>query len=295
MLATILFSASVLTVANPTTYSYVGPSTPDASLPIIIIHSPLNDTNYSATSVAYSITIEKPSSWSTYDPINGEIFDVEYYLDNNPKVIIADLTSNEQDIESIQPFNFQGALNTLSDGNHTFEICVDGVSYYQDPEQIKGIPSDYYVNNNSTVNFTINPAFAPSSSKPSVSITYPTNNSVVNAAMGAVIIQWQYATNSTFSWVGYSLNDNANVTVTGTDHVFFIENEGYYTFSLYANETADNWANPQTVAYRVHVIGDAIPENSGYDIIAIALILTVIVLFALLVVVAFKRHRKTAT
>jgi hypothetical protein len=139
--------------------------------------------------------------------------------------------------------------------------------------------------------FTAKPAIAQYNSAPSVSIVYPTNGTVVDANMGEVSIHWQYPANTTFSWVGYSLNGGGNVTVTGNDYLADIENEGDYTFTLYANDTTGNWATPQTVNYHVNLIGDAIQEN---PIVPIALILAVIILFALAVLLAYKRHLKTS-
>jgi len=140
---------------------------------------------------------------------------------------------------------------------------------------------------------TIKPVIAQYNT-PSISIVYPTNGTVVNANMGTVGIQWQYPANSTFSWVGYNLNGGGNVTVTGTDYLFDIENNGDYTFTLYANDTAGNWATPQSVTYHVHVIGDALSVNTITVAADTALTLAVIILFALAIFVAYRRHRKTA-
>jgi hypothetical protein len=139
---------------------------------------------------------------------------------------------------------------------------------------------------------TIKPVIAQYKT-PSISIVYPTNGTILNANMGTVDIQWQYPTNSSFSWVGYNLNGEGNVTVTGTDNLFDIENNGDYTFTLYANDTAGNWAPPQTVTYHVHVIGDALPANTIVVRADIALTLAAIILLALAVFVAYRRHRKT--
>ncbi len=138
---------------------------------------------------------------------------------------------------------------------------------------------------------TIKPVIAQNNT-PSISIVYPTNGTIVNANMGMVDIRWQYSANSTFSWVGYNLNGGGNVTVTGKDHLYDIENEGDYTFTLYANDTAGNWAPLQTVTYHVHVIGDALPVNMTGVIAAIALTLAVIILLALALFVIYRSHRK---
>jgi hypothetical protein len=112
--------------------------------------------------------------------------------------------------------------------------------------------------------------------------------------MGTVDIQWQYPVNSSFSWVGYNLNGGGNITVTETDHLFDIENTGDYSFTLYANDTAGNWATPQTVTYHVHVIGDALPPNTIVVRADIALTLAVIILLALAIFLPYRRYRKTA-
>jgi hypothetical protein len=138
--------------------------------------------------------------------------------------------------------------------------------------------------------FTAKPSIAQYNSAPSVSIVYPTNGTVVDANMGMVSIRWQYPMNTTFSWVGYSLNGAGNITVTGEDQLGDIENNGDYTVTLYANDTTGNWSTPQTVNYHVNVIGDAIQEN---PIVPIAVVLVVIILFALAVLVAYRRHQKT--
>ena len=80
--------------------------------------------------------------------------------------------------------------------------------------------------------------------------------------------------------------------MTGKNETDYIENNGDYTFTLYANDTAGNWASPQTVAFHVRILGDAIPENPVAVIVGIAIILAVIISFALAVLVAYRRHRK---
>jgi hypothetical protein len=139
----------------------------------------------------------------------------------------------------------------------------------------------------------IKPAMtAQNSPAPAITIVHPTNGSVVDAPMGGFSVSWQYSANSTFSWIGCSLNGGGNTTVTGKNEMFYIENNGDYAFTLYANDTAGNWATPQTVTFQVHILGDALPINWGAVVAIVGLILTVIVLFALAVIVAYRRHGK---
>jgi uncharacterized membrane protein YhdT len=72
-----------------------------------------------------------------------------------------------------------------------------------------------------------------------------------------------YQTNDTISWAGYSINGGGNVTCTGnvTDNSAYIAggnqfDYGHPTLTLYANDTAGNWAIPQTVTYTVYFYPD---------------------------------------
>ncbi len=106
-------------------------------------------------------------------------------------------------------------------------------------------------------------ASAQSNTAPAISILYPTSNTVFNVSIEGVSYQIIYETNSTLSWVGYSLNGGNNVTVSGNstwelgpEHIF---RSGYNTLTLYANDTAGNWATPQTVTYFVEFYADVAP------------------------------------
>jgi hypothetical protein len=105
---------------------------------------------------------------------------------------------------------------------------------------------------------------------PSVSILYPTDNTVFNVSIGGIYFQLLYQTNDTLSWVGYSINGGANVTCTGnvTDNTAYIKN-GYQfdfehpTLTLYANDTAGEWAIPQIVTYTVYFYPDTTSAPSS--------------------------------
>lgn len=155
----ILISFCGVVKANPTTTNYTGPSTPDTSLPKIDIILPENNTVFNQTDISYSIVIIKPASWFNYGPWNGQIFSVTYSLDNGAETTIAmkEFDSYES-LTSKEPVKLQGTLTGLTDGNHTFQVLLFGVSYYQDPNQMKGVPSNYYIRNNVSANFAINTA-----------------------------------------------------------------------------------------------------------------------------------------
>ncbi|HKM59989.1 MAG TPA: hypothetical protein VJY36_03870 [Candidatus Bathyarchaeia archaeon] len=110
---------------------------------------------------------------------------------------------------------------------------------------------------------TAKPTSAQNNTNPSISILYPTDSTVFNVSIEGVYLQLLYQTNDTISWAGYSINGGANVTCTGnvTDNSAYIKDDyqfdfGHPTLTLYANDTAGNWAFPQTVTYTVYFYPD---------------------------------------
>ncbi len=99
---------------------------------------------------------------------------------------------------------------------------------------------------------------------PIVSILSPKNNSFFNVSIGGVGYQLQYETNGALSWVGYSLDGAANVTVAGNGTFVheFVSSNGYHAITVYANDTSGNWAIPQTVTYLVNFFPDYTPNPS---------------------------------
>jgi len=106
------------------------------------------------------------------------------------------------------------------------------------------------------------PALPSPTQQPTISILYPQNNSVFNAyTPEGVNYELLYQTNSTLSWVGYSLDSANNVTVAGnTTNVNDFDPSYCQSLTVYANDTSGNWATPQTVTFRVnHLLNDSTP------------------------------------
>jgi len=59
-----------------------------------------------------------------------------------------------------------------------------------------------------------------------------------------------FKTNALLSWVGYSLDGGSNITAPGNRTRIEIPKDSR-NLTLYANDTAGNWAVPQTVYYEI--------------------------------------------
>lgn len=122
---------------------------------------------------------------------------------------------------------------------------------------------------------------AQSTPAPEIKILYPTNGTYFNVSMGVLSFQLKYATNNTLSWLGYSVDGVQNRTAYGewynivqrildTEGNFNVwvygvfENDGNHNLTLYANDTAGDWATPQTITYFVNInAGTTFPPTTS--------------------------------
>ena len=58
-----------------------------------------------------------------------------------------------------------------------------------------------------------------------------------------------FAVNESTSWMGYSLDDEANVTLSGNTTLFL--NEGLHRIVLYGNDTAGNMVSSETIFFTI--------------------------------------------
>ena len=174
---------------------------------------------------------------------------------------------------------------------------------------------------------------AQSTPVPEIKILYPANGTFFNISMGVVSFQLKYATNNTLSWLGYSVDGGQNRTAYGEWYdleqrlydmegnpsvwVYGVfENDGNHNLTLYANNTAGDWATPQTVTYLVNINADTAfppttsnplqspslsptstptlsPRNTPYlDPIYYLIPLSMIVAVIILSLLLYRKHRK---
>ncbi len=100
--------------------------------------------------------------------------------------------------------------------------------------------------------------------QPEVSILSPSSDSFFNVSIEGVNYQLTYETNSSLSWVGYSIDGANNVTVTENyTWVHDFGSSGCHTLTVYANDTSGIWATPQTVTYLVNFYPDYAPTPTS--------------------------------
>jgi N-acetylneuraminic acid mutarotase len=107
---------------------------------------------------------------------------------------------------------------------------------------------------------------------PIVKIVTPENKTYIETKLAFNI-------NRVTSWVGYCLDNQANVTITGKELKFNALPDGQHSVLIYANDTLGNMGYSNTVYFSIDTIGPQIvillPKNQSYGSTDIQLTFTV--------------------
>jgi hypothetical protein len=131
----------------------------------------------------------------------------------------------------------------------------------------------------------------PANLPPSIQIISPENK---NYTVNDIILN--YTTSASTQWSGYSLDGNSNVTLAANSTLPQLSN-GFHNVTIYANDTYGNIGKSETINFIV-----TIPEPSKIEseslsptfiIISVTAAAVAVFLTVAIVVLFFKRHRKT--
>ena len=115
--------------------------------------------------------------------------------------------------------------------------------------------------------------FTVDSEAPSILLVSPTNTAYASTSVPLEFVVYEPA-----FWIGYSLDDQMNVTVEGNITLADLS-EGEHTITVYANDTAGHMGSSETVNFTVDSVPPTIqllsPENKTYDSTTIPLTFTV--------------------
>ncbi len=134
------------------------------------------------------------------------------------------------------------------------------------------------------------PPVTPDEAPPEIRIICPTNTTYNVTAGHTVEIPLIFESDGNLSWVGYSLDGGANVTASNGALIEIPV--GSVCLTVYANDTAGNWAAPQTVYYSVAWNGGTPPPEPFPWLPVAAAAVVVAALISVTVVVYLKKHRR---
>ncbi len=120
------------------------------------------------------------------------------------------------------------------------------------------------------VYFTIQ---APDTTPPLIWISSPENETYATTDIALTFTVGEAA-----SWIGYSLDGQANVTVAG-DTTLFGLSDGAHTITMFANDTAGNMGSSTTVYFTIDTVLPSIavlsPQNTTYTTGSVSLSFTI--------------------
>ena len=219
-----LYGMQLSNVAKANPFFYYTQVNPIAgSLPsTIIILNPQNSTTYYSNIVQIGFNVTHPSFPNGTD---CGIHYIDCRLDGSA------LPNYSYRVQAIYPYSYVQDSN-LSEGNHTLEISVEDAYF-------PGSMTIFYLWASSTVSFMVD------TTPPSI-----TNLSLENITYTSSNVQLNFTVNKTTSWLGYSLDNQGNVTIAGNTTLAGLSN-GSHSLLVYANDTAGNMGKSETVFFTI--------------------------------------------
>ena len=126
--------------------------------------------------------------------------------------------------------------------------------------------------------------------KPEILVVSPANTTYSAVYDPYVTISLTFEANTSLSWVGYSLDGASNVTAMN-ETLIEIPAESRMLL-LYANDTAGNWASPQSVFYEIAFnLGSVQEPFPVVPVVVAAAVVSVVIVSASLLVYLKKRSK----
>jgi len=275
-IAVLLFSTLIgvqlvnLTRANP--YVYVGevPPKPDTIPPMISIFYPKNNTAFNVNYFALTFNVSAPTGPTVNSPIVMAIYYKADWQQNNVSVYkyTSDPYSGRATNGRYTEYSSNLNLTGIPEGNHSIIVSASYHGWYipgNDPHTLS--MNGFSIGGSSSVNFTIDTI------SPNVSVL-----SVDNKTYGTSGVPLNFTVSEQTAWIGYSLDGQANVTITGNTTLSGLP-EGSHNLVIYAEDTGGNTGDSETFYFAVDNTPPSISllttENKTYSTSDIQLNFTV--------------------
>jgi hypothetical protein len=205
--------------------------------------SPKNNTAYNTTSVNFSFVVY--DDWVYYYSFDKRI--------EMKQVRVEEISQNLAESGETM-FQFSTELNDLGDGKHNLTIyCKDAVEFFF-PRPIQVL---------ATITFYVD-TLAPNISSLYVNCTEPSD------------LLLNFIVDEELSWVGYSLDNQTNVTINGNTTLKELP-AGSHNVTVYAKDTAGNVGTSETIHFTVEESPE--PFRTTFVIASVIIIVVVLAVF----------------
>jgi hypothetical protein len=233
----------------------------DDTPPAISVASPLSNQEFSSNDVLLSFTLTKPVSWNNKTGTGfttGKLHSVSYYVDGisyEEIIVDSDLTD---------PFSYSKVLTNLPSGEHSLLIVEEGEAYWK----------EWHLEGKITTPLTgsTEVIFIVDTGEPFIS-----NLSVQNKTYKNPDIPLNFSVSIPVSWMGYSLNDQDNITITGNTTLTGLP-DGAHNIVVYAMNNSGYSFSSRKVSFTVDmppIISILSPMNETYYTHNISLVFTI--------------------
>jgi len=234
--------------ANPWAFSTQIDPPSSATPPIISIHSPKNNASYSGK---YNISVSVKGT--QYDDYFSDIYHVTFSIDNESVTIphgAGVLGLPQYDTSFIGP--------NLTGGNHSLVVKATGILF-------KPMQVFFLVNSTSQVNFVMRVA-------PAIKILADQSANITFSSFPL-----NFTVDQPTSWLGYSLDNLANVTIDGNTTLTGLS-DGNHSLIVYGNNTFGDMAKSETINFTFKE-----PETSLAPTVIASVIIAVTISLGLLI------------
>ena len=223
--------------------------------PEITVQTPKNETRYFQDQIPLTLT--------TTVPLGSDIT-ITYKLDNQATVQMASI--------SVDGSEYSAALTSLSEGWHTLKVWAIG----ENLDGESGMDS-------ALITFLVDVV------PPEVTILSPKNETYT-----IFDIPLNFTLSEKPDWIGYSLDGQAVVTVSGNTTLVGLP-EGLHDVTVYANDTVGREGNSETVYFTITQETEEVPEGQPESFPAFlvtAVSVATLVFIAAGILVYFKKRKR---
>jgi hypothetical protein len=219
---------------------YMGIVSPrqDTNPPQVSILSPTDSTTYYSRTIELNFSVSGPTGPLVTYPYVVEIHYVAswtgawvYVVNNGPYMA---RFRPDAIFTGFPTFSGSLTLTDVPDGRHSVTVYANYYSFYHYPQQNEY--ASFYMTSSSMVSFTVD------TTPPQISVLAPKNQTYHSAD-----IPLDFIVDKPVSWLGYSLDGAATVTVPANTTLTGLA-EGSHTLTVYAGNTAKSETTTFTIA-----------------------------------------------